>query len=429
MINQNKKVLVITFSFPPKHSMASVRMAGLAKYLPQHGWDPTFLTVDLPGEPEDGYRVIQVPHPGDISERVKGLLGLNPKEGMQIQLGLSDPVITSKRSLRGRILTGIKGWITYPDKRKSWKPGAVKSLRDLLSRERFDALISSSPPPITHLIAKKAKREYGLPWIADLRDLWSQNYIYPYRGLRKNLDKNLEMRTLSRADFLTTVSEPLREQLASLHPDAKIRVITNGFDPEEYKKTELSDKFSIIYTGQIYPGKQQPETFFRALSNLLSSSLISEDDVEVLFFGPPYRYMDRMISEYNLQKVVCKKGIIPREEALYNQRRAQILLVFNWVDAKQQGVYTGKVFEYLAARRPILAVGGPQGVVSDLLMETKTGIHPENEELLSDTILSWYEEFKHKGSVSYQGNEMISKYSHLKMAESIAEVLDEISCQ
>ena len=118
----NKKVLVITYAFPPHPSIASVRMKGLAKYLPGHGWDPTFLTVELPGEPEEGFRVIQTSKPDDVTERLKRLLKLDPKEGLQKQLGVPDQVRTAKKPLTGRITKKIEGWISYPDKKRYWQP-------------------------------------------------------------------------------------------------------------------------------------------------------------------------------------------------------------------------------------------------------------------------------------------------------------------
>ena len=427
MNNRKKKVLVITYSFPPNPRVAALRMRGLARYLPSFGWDPTFLTVNLPGKPEEGFRVIQTADPDDVIERFKRTLQLNPKVGLQEQLGISDRISFVDESITGRFIKRIEGWITYPDTKKPWQPVALKKLRNLLSEECFHALISSSPPPITHLIAKEIKNEYALYWIADMRDLWSQNYNYPYGRIRRLLDQLLERSTISKADSIVTVSSPLGDRLASIHPDKKIHIITNGFDPEDCRNGEPSRKFSITYTGQIYPGKQQPEILLKVLSDLVQEGYLSEDNVEVKFYGPRYLSLEKNIADHNLGKVINQMGVVPREVALVHQRNSQILLMLNWVDGSQRGVYTGKIFEYLAAGRPILAVGGPQGVVSKLLLETKAGVHPTDELDLRKTILAWYKEFQQQGSVSYNGNDRIQEYSHIKMAERFAGVLNEVS--
>ena len=170
-----------------------MRMQGLAKYLPLYGWDPTVLTVDLPGEPDEQFRVIQVPYPGDVTERLKRKLGLNPKKGLQKQLGIPERVSTTKKPITGKILKLIEGWISFPDQKKLWHPVAVDALRNLISREDFDILVSSSPPVVAHLIANKVALEFSIPWIADFRDLWTGNHYYPYGPIRKLFERSFEL--------------------------------------------------------------------------------------------------------------------------------------------------------------------------------------------------------------------------------------------
>jgi len=426
MTNRNKKVLVITYSFPPKPSVASVRMRGLAKYLPQFGWDPTFLTVELPGEPEEGYRVIQTPDPGDVTEHIKRKLRLNPKEGLQDQLGIPDHISMSKKPLTGKIITGMKAWITYPDKRKYWKPVAVEILRNLLFREDFEALISSSPPVITHLIANEVQKEFGIPWVADFRDLWTGNHYYPYGSIRKLFDRRLEIKTINQASALITVSEPLSESLKSSHNQNIVVSIPNGFDSDGIEVGELDDKFSITYTGQLYQGRRDPELLFKIIRDLLKENKI-QDDLLIKFYGDKVYWLDNLIRVYGLEDIAFQYGVVNRAEAIEEQRSSQLLLSLNWDHPQEKGVYTGKIFEYLAARRPILALGGPQGVVSELLNETKAGVHLRTERELRQAILTWYEEYQQKGFVSYQGNDKIYNYSHEKMAQRFSEVLNDIS--
>ena len=252
MVEQRKKVLLITDSFPPQAGGASLRMRGLAKYLPRCGWDPTVLTVDLPADPDGRYRVIQVPYPGDVTEGIKAKLRLNPGEGLQDQIGIPAQVSLAKDPLTGKLIKRIEGWLTYPDQKRRWKAVADAALEELLSRESFHALISSSPPEITHLIAEKASRDFGIPWVADFRDLWTGNHYYPYDALRKFFDRRLEKEILGAASALVTVSEPLCRTLRSLHRQKTVVPITNGYEPDEIIRGELHTKFSITYTGKLY---------------------------------------------------------------------------------------------------------------------------------------------------------------------------------
>ena len=426
MTNSNKKVLLITDSFPPRSGGASMRMQGLAKYLPLYGWDPTVLTVDLPGEPDEQFRVIQVPYPGDVTERLKRKLGLNPKKGLQKQLGIPERVSTTKKPITGKILKLIEGWISFPDQKKLWHPVAVDALRNLISREDFDILVSSSPPVVAHLIANKVALEFSIPWIADFRDLWTGNHYYPYGPIRKLFERSFELQTLASASRLVTVSKPLSNTLKSLHKEKVVVSIPNGFDPDEKKIGDIQDIFSITYTGQLYLGKRDPELLFKVVGDLLREKLI-QDDVVINFYGEKVYWVDKLINKYSLEGIAFQNGVVDRAEMLKQQRSSQILLSLNWDNPQEEGVYTGKLFEYLAAQRPILALGGPRGVVSDLLTETNTGIHLRDEGELRQAILSWYEEYRQKGYVSYQGNEKILNYGHDKMAERFSEVLNGVS--
>ena len=425
-MTEAKKVLLITDRFPPQSGGASARMEGLAKYLPRYGWAPTVLTVDLPDEPQEEFRVIQVAYPGDVSERIKHKLRLNPKEGLQTQLGLPNQISTGKEPITGKVIKQLEGWLTYPDQKRHWMPAALAALKELFDQKEFQALLSTSPPVITHLIAAKAREEFNIPWIADFRDLWTENHYYPYDRIRKFFDRRLEIKTIAQAQAMVTVSEPLSESMRSLHDDKPVFSIPNGFDPDELKQSELHEKFSITYTGQLYEGKRDPELLFKVIRALLADGILA-DDVLISFYGNKAYWVDDLIKKYHLENIATQFGRVERTKAIEEQRSSQILLSLNWDNPKEEGVYTGKIFEYLAAQRPILALGGPPGVVSELLTETKAGIHARREEELRNVISSWYEEYQDQGFVSYHGNDQIHNYSHLKMAERFAGVFNEVT--
>lgn len=424
-----KKVLIITYDFPPRPTVGSLRLKGLAKYLPEFKWEPTILTATLPSMPDKKFRVIETQYPGDATEILIKKIHLQSNKEFQkrvkILLSMRDNAFTNK------IIYFIKGFLAYPDNQKYWYNSAIKKGGDILSKEKFDIILSSSAPVTSHLIAKKLKTKYNLPWIADLRDLWTQNHHYSYGILRKWFEKRLEIHTLLYADGLVTVSKPLSETLKTLHIKKSIFIILNGFDPDDVNVNinmvvPLTKKFTITYTGALYQGKRDPELLLKAIRELIDENIIKSGNIRINFFGPTQYWLTQEIKKHRLEEVVKQYGTVPREIALKKQRESQILLLLNWNNTREQGVYTSKLFEYLAAKRPILAIGGPKGVVSELLEKTCTGIHLSSDLIILKKILmKYYKEYKMYGEASYFGKKKeIEKYSQYTMAKKFAKVLN-----
>ena len=318
----------------------------------------------------------------------------------------------------------------YPDKEKGWKPFAINAGDKLLANEKVDAIISSSSPVTCHIIAKELKNKHKITWFADLRDLWTQNHAYHHGPFRKTFERRLELDTLKYADALVTVALPAAEQLRKMHKREDIYVITNGFDPERLneEKIDLTSRFTITYTGQVYTGKQDPSKLLAALRDLIDDGTIAEKDVEVRFYGPPDELLAGEIEKYRLSSIVRKYGVVPRQIAFKKQRESQLLLVFNWEDPREKGVYTLKIFEYLASRRPILATGGfGNDVIEALLKETKAGIYCRTVGDIKSGLKVLYLEYKANGQVIYKGDvEEINKYSYREMARRFAKTLEQV---
>ncbi|MHC4757053.1 MAG: glycosyltransferase family protein [Planctomycetota bacterium] len=423
------KVLIITEHFPPRASIASVRLNGLAKYLPSHGWEPIILVPQLPGPPEACYRVVEVPYSGDVFKRIKKRLGMDPKKRLQEHLGIPYSAREGKNSLANKLEHVVRSFMLYPSKRRMWAPLAIKTGTNILKTEPIKALISSSSPVITHLIANELKKRFQVPWAADFRDLWTQNHYYPHNALRKWFEQKLELKILKEADILITVSEPLVKTLREFHNGKIVLSILNGFDPDELGHAELTKRFTITYTGTLYRGKRDPSLLFKVVRELLDEQMLDESAIEIRFFGPSQYWLEKEIKENRLEKVAREYGVVQREEALNHQRESQLLLLLNWDNPAERGVYTGKVFEYLAAQRPILAIGGPKGVISDLMEDTHAGVHTSNKTDLKKALMAYYHEYKSQGHVSYKVKPgVIDEYSHREMARKFSQALDSISC-
>lgn len=428
-----KKVLIIANLFH-----ASPRIPGLAKYLPEFGWQPIVLTTPLGENPDSRFGP-----PNDFKNNVRTIETGNfiapGEQDENILLNMNDRFnLTSKKSLYPLILFYrffytyfYSAIVNYPDSEKGWKPFALKAGSELMQKEDIDAIISSSSPVTSHLIAKELKNRHKIPWIADLRDLWSQNHGYSYGPLRKMIDRKLELNTLVSADALVTVSPLWAEKLRTLHKRKTVYTITNGFDPDKMmgEQMGLTSKFTITYTGQvIYTEKQSPSKLFAALHELIIDGTINPKDVEVKFYIPENELIAKRIEEYGLSDVAKQYGIVAREISFKKQRESQLLLLLNWEDRQERGWYPLKIFEYLAAQRPILSIGGSgDDVVRELLDETKAGVYAKEVEDIKSILKELYLEYKRNGKISYNGDmKKINKYSYREMARKFAEVLDNL---
>lgn len=436
-LQTKRRVLIITFYFPPRAGVASLRLKGLAKYLPEFGWEPVILTPQLPGRPEPRFRVIETLYPGDVAEQWSKRLAWLGIRGGRDETGVFNVQVRHELPLFKQaigLLKRITRTLIYPDNQKPWYPYALATARSLLTTETFDAIISSYGPAAPHLTAKALKLEFGLPWVADFRDLWTQNpyynHLYFCGPIRKAFEERLERSTLSVADALVTVSEPLAERLKSLHKGKRVEAIPNGFDPDEVpaEKSTLTKEMSLIYTGNLYEGMQDPTPLFHALSEMINEGSVRASEIKVSFYGSRHEWLLPIIEKLGLKDVVTLNRPIARGVILEEQRKTHILLLIDWKDKREQGIYTGKLFEYLAARRPILAFGGGGGVIAKLLQETGAGRYATDVKDMKKILLEWYREYKELGEVVYKGNwEAVEKYSHRSMAQKFASLLDAVT--
>ncbi|MFC1908804.1 glycosyltransferase [Chloroflexota bacterium] len=419
-----KKVLIITYL-----PYASPRIPALAKYLPEFGWQPVILTPAYPKEAEPELKVVETPYQ-DSLRLIRRLLGIKADEDDLRKQAVERLAINPGNFFMEPLLNAAGAIVNYPDSKKGWKPLAISEGSKLLQDENIDALISSSSPVTSHIIASELKRRYKVPWLADLRDLWSQNHNYYYGPLRKLIDRRLELKTLAEADALATVSRPWADKLGRLHEGKATHIITNGFGPETMNTppVDLTTKFTITYTGTIYTRKQNPAGLFAALKELIADRAIDPNNIEVRFYGSETSWLNREVPKYGLSGIVRHYGLVSRQSAIEKQRESQLLLLLDWDDPQEKGVYPGKIFEYLAASRPILATGGVAGnVVSKLLDETKAGIHAPTVPDIKDALKELYHEYALNGKVGYQELEPeISKYSYREIAREFAEILNHL---
>lgn len=417
-----KNVLIVSYYYPNRPGVGSNRIGGLCKYLPGFGWNPIVVTPQFHNcQPAPYATVIETEFSSRI-DSLKSLFGFKPQVGFHEQVNAKKHGNSHFIRL---IVKRVKEVIAYPDEFNTWISLAVDSAMHVIQDMNIDAIISSSSPVSSHIIAHKINKKTKIPWVADLRDLWTQNHYNEYSFARNYFEKQLELRTLSTASALTTVSGAWVEQLKLLHKKENVYQITNGFDPEEvYEEGKQSNKFVIIHAGLLYDQKRDPTMLLEVVSELIFKGVIEKNRFTIDFYGPPNQNLQRTIDRLGLTGVVIQNGVADRKVILEKQREATVQLLLKWDNPLDDPVYPAKIFEYLAARRPILSLGGSGGVIKELLESTQAGVHVLSKDDLRKTLTCWYQLFCKEGELPYTSNRQeVEKYSQIKMAEKFAKVL------
>lgn len=422
-----KKCLLIAYYFPPRGTIGSQRPSKLAKYLLEFGWEPIVLTAKLPGKPVDGVRIIETDYE-DILASTKSLFGFNANTPVHEQLNIQLAKDYRYTTRKGKAIKLAKELIAYPDPLRGWYKYAMQSAREFLDKEMVDVILSTSSPVTSHRIARELKEEHQIPWVADFRDLWTQNHFNGKYSLIKFFEKRLELKTLALADAIVTVTPGFADKLKVLHGNKNTYCITNGFDADDFVATpqKLTKKFTITYTGIFYNGKRDPSLLFEALSMLIKENKIDRDLLEVRFCGPQEGWLKDDIRKYNLDESVNLYGRVPREQALEKQKESQILLLLLDKDNNEEDVYPAKIFEYFGARRPIVALGGTGGAVKDLLEKTNTGEFAVDKDALKTVLYRHYRQFLASGTVSCKSNPIIENYTYKEIAKRYSDILNAV---
>ena len=409
-----KKVLVITCRFSQPDKVGAIRSRGIARYLERFGWHPVFILPVTPYPPGMKLDVSEA-HP-PYQKHVKLLLNREGKKRLR-ETAFPLPPFPE------RFYSFFRGLVEFPDPYAGWIPFAYYVACDIMERENIRHMITISDPVSCHLAGYRIKRRFpGVFWLADFRDPWAL-YV-PNRGM-KLLEKKLERKTLGLADAISMVTPSLSKDYQDAFPGKRVYTITNGFDPDEMSMgmERRSGPFTIIHTGSLYGGLRSPEPLFKAVYELLREKGIG--DISLKFYGEPGQWLMEMAGKHGVAGKVESHGRIGRSEILGMQRNCHVLfLPWNRMSEGKK-VLTGKIFEYLAAMRPILYTGEEDSDIAGLLRETGAGVTCPDAQAVKKVVLEWYMEWKNLGEVRYRGDRKgIMKYSHVEMASSFAGVLE-----
>ncbi len=425
---RTRKVLILSYYFAPTPSAGAVRMGGLVKYLPSMGWQTTVLTPGHSGRRTETPDLVETDD-ADMAVDFKRALGLNSEAALKDLMSGGATAPGTGLRLKARMIDTLKGLMAFPDTNRGWISIATATAQRLIAQQSFDLVLTTSPPPSAHVAGRRIKTDSGLPWVADLRDLWSDDRFSTAPVWRRAVDRRHEQRTLGRASALVTVSEPLAEALRSLHPAVPTHIVLNGFDPDLVNPGEpLNEFFTITHTGTYHQGRRDPSLLFEAAGNLIRRGRLPRDRFRIHLF---VKHEPWLLSMADRHGAADPLECIPRgshDDAIRAQRRSHVLLLLHWGGPREAGVVTAKVFEYLAARRPILVLGGGPGALRDLLDDTGGGLQITSVERLEDQLSAWWEEFERTGSIAWQGNpDRIERYSHIRMAREFVDVFETVT--
>jgi len=424
----DNRVLIVSYFYPPHVSPGAIRASKFAKYLPEYGWNPIVLTADkndyvggLPLEvPQDSlFRTRQF----DVNGLVKRFFG--GKDSSIERLNSGKKTLKSRIVSRGRsIYINIAN---FPDGQIGWYPYAKQEGLRIIRRHQPKIIFSTSSPVTDHLIAYELKRKTGLPWVAELRDLWTQNHNFQRARPLRSLEVGLEKRVLNAADAVITVSEPWAEELRR-HVRVPVHVIYNGFDSSDYPSHyPLARPFTISYTGILYEGNQDPSPLFDAIVAMRDKGLISPKKIRLRFIGKSVDSVLAAASQRGISDYIEIRETTRREEALRLQVESALLLVLSWSGPQRFGWIGLKLYEYFGSGRPVLAVGPKDCGASALTARLNAGFVAENAREVEAILVSALSEFENYGDVSFTPDTKgLQFFERRNTARELAEILDRI---
>lgn len=435
-----QSVLMLCYYYPPLGGIGSQRSQKFAFYLPEYGWRPIVLTpqrgaylIDssLDDGASRGVEIVRTPY-ADLSSMFKrAVRNAKPANG-SAHADAGDVRPVEGGAIVEFFRRAVRNWFYIPDGQIGWYPYATRAGRLALETRGADVIYSSSFPITAHLVARKLKEATGKPWVADFRDLWTENHYLEYSSaFRKRIDQIIESGLLEAADVLVTVSDVWAGALRQLSGGRKrVEVIRNGFDAGEFEgfRRRRPDKWTITYVGNFYGAKQDPTVFFEALRRVIDSGLIAQADVQMKIVGKPDAYAQEIVTRLGLAGITNFTGFVPHSESLAHQVDSSVLLLILHADQSNPGHVPGKLYEYLGARRPIMAIMPADFEAARLIRETLAGVTVDASDAqgIDRCLIDSYSAYE-SNSACCVGEGDLSPYERRHGAEQLAKIFSELA--
>jgi glycosyltransferase involved in cell wall biosynthesis len=375
-MSQNK-VLIVTYYWPPSGGAGVQRILKFAKYLPHFGIEPVILTVENPT-----YPIIDESLALNIPEGIK-VFKTKSLEPYSIYAyfmkkpvsEIAKPTIILKdaKNWKNRVGTFIRANFFIPDARVGWTLYAKSKAKEIVSKYDIETVITTGPPHSTHFVGKYLKKTKNLKWIADFRDPWSEihyNQFLPRTILAKKIDLSYEKTILKNADEVIVVSNSMAKLQNDIYP-RKYRVITNGFDPDDFEEIKhegySNEIFTIRHVGSI--GETSvPYNFFEALSQL-----DNKFNYRLEFIGNVHPNIQQLIDKYGLNDKIFIKPYLPHRQAIKAMQESDLLLLVIPNTRNNELILTGKLFDYIGSQTPIMLIGPCRGDAALIIDELRQG--------------------------------------------------------
>ena len=382
-----KRVLIISYYWPPTGGSGVQRWVKFAKYLPAEGWQPVIYTPENPEQlAVDASLEAEVPAEAEVIRRrivepyemYKKLLRKSghSKEAVEV-----NPVNAQNKSFLQKVAMWIRGNFFRPDPRCLWIRPSVKFLKEYLKEHPVDLIVSTGPPQSMHLIGRLLAKETGLPWIADFRDPWTKIFYFKHLQMTRTTvkwHKKMEKKVLDDATVVVAVS-PLVQQEFQAMTQTPVELITNGFDECDFTATKNTEanggpdrEFVITHTG-LFAADGNPTVLWDVLAEKCSKDESFKKLMKIKLVGKTDEQILKSIEDAGLSGNLEDMGYQPHAVAVEQQRKASLLILPLRKEPEYKAVLPGKLFEYLASWRPVLGIGQTDGAMSMILNNTKTG--------------------------------------------------------
>ncbi len=428
-----KKVLIITYYWPPASGPGVFRFLKFAKYFPAYGYEPHILTVKNGSYPSTDESLMQEIDPGlkvyktSTLEPFTLFNKLSGKKGKSIPVGIAP---RKDDSLIKKWMFYIRANFFIPDARKGWNRFAFKKATQVIKQEQIPYVITTGPPHSTHLIGLKLKKTCDVKWIADMRDPWTSifyNQFFPRTKKTKDKDFGLESSVLQHADLVTVVSNGIKKEFEERA--RKIEIIPNGFDMEDIapRENEKTDSFVLSYVGN-FKTTQNIESIWQALSEMKSEVGGFAGNFKLRFTGNCVPEALSKIKEYKLEDMVEIEGHVEHRVAVERMRNANLLLFIIPRSENNHLIITGKLFEYLATRAPVLSIGPLDGDAGRILKEQQRDrmIDYGDKEEFKKLVLKYYQKWLDDKKLVVAPMSDLKKYSREGLTRKLASILDSL---
>ena len=429
---------MVAYYFPPAGGAGVQRTMKFVRYLPDFGWTPHVVVPrDADYPVTDPSLVDEIPttctvHPSRIIEPYEVYRKITGRGGGSLDIATLSRSDAESRRPAERFSEWVRRNFFIPDARAGWIPFAARVGRDVATKTNAKILYSTAPPYSAHVAARRIHRATGIPWVADFRDSWVDWLSTPRRhGLARRIDLRLERSVLADASAVITVSEGVADDLASRHPetrDARWHVIPNGFDPNDLTSATPDrlgapdDAFVLTYAGTLY-GPRDPATLVDALDVLAGEGHPLASAIRLHLVGRVADNIRARIEKSRVARAVTFVDYVPHDRSIGIAKASDALLLIVDDVPQSAGILTGKLFEYLGLRKPILALA-PEGEATAIVREARGwSVSPRDTTGMVDALREMWR-LREAGTLEGPEEASVTRFTRRAQTERLAGLFD-----